>query len=214
MIILSIDQTKIDHEILSTAIEFLSKEEVIIHPTETVYGIAGRYNSERALLKINAIKSRQEVQPFSIMVDAVDQMLDLSGQESHWLHQLLIRLFPNPLTVLLPCRKNLGIKYWDQFPLIGFRCPDHLWSRALLQHNGIPLITTSANFSGNPPAGTITEISSDLLAEVALVLDGGVTRYQLPSTIIKIDEKKRKVELIRSGAMPWGNIQNLVHNSK
>jgi L-threonylcarbamoyladenylate synthase len=213
MKILPIDQKKIDQDILSFAVKFLRNEEVIIHPTETVYGIAGRYNSERALLKIIDIKSRQTTQPFSIMVDAVDQILNLSGQESPWLHQLLTRLFPNPLTVLLPRKKKLGVPYWDQFPMIGFRCPDHPWSRALIQHDRIPLITTSANISGNQPASTIAEISSDLLSEVSLVLDGGVTLHRLPSTIIKIDEERKKVELIRSGATPWKNLQKIVNNS-
>jgi len=210
MKIIPIKQTEVDPDILFTAVEFLRGDGVIIHPTETVYGIAGQYNSEKVLHKINTAKSRQAVQPFSIMVDTIDQMLDLSGQGSDWLYQLLTSLFPNPLTVLIPRRKKIGLSYWDQFPLIGFRCPDHLWSRSLIQQIGIPLITTSANYSGERPPGTVSEIPADLRTEVSLILDGGTTRYQLPSTIIRIDLIKSQVELVRSGAMPWPVIQELI----
>jgi L-threonylcarbamoyladenylate synthase len=211
MKIIPIDQEQVDQQILMTAVKFLREDNLIIHPTETVYGIAGQYNGERVLQEISIIKSRRDDQPFSIMVESVEQMLDLSGQESYWLQQLLSGIFPNPLTVLITRRKDLGVRYWDQFPLIGFRCPDHLWSRSLIRHTRIPLITTSANLSGNPPASTVAEISPELMSQVSLVLDGGITRFRLPSTIIKIDEKNKNVELIRAGAMSWQKIQNLIN---
>ena len=213
MKIIPIKQTEVDPDILSRAVEFLRNEDAIIHPTETVYGIAGQYNSEKLLQKINSAKSRQADQPFSIMVDSIDQMLDLSGQGSDWLRQILTSLFPNPLTVLIPRRKKIGISYWDRFPLIGFRCPDHLWSRALIQQVGVPLITTSANHHGERPARSISEIPAALISEVALILDGGTTRYQLPSTIIIIDLIKSEVEIVRSGAMPGNVIQDLIKKS-
>ena len=211
MKIIPINQEKVDQQILLTAVEFLRVDSLIIHPTDTVYGIAGRYNGERVLHQISIIKTRREDQPFSIMVESVEQMLELSGQKSDWLRRLLSGIFPNPLTVLITRQKNLGIRYWDQFPLIGFRYPEHLWSHSLIKHTGIPLITTSANLGGNPPASTVGELSPELMSQVSLVLDGGITRYQLPSTIIKINEKNKNVELIRAGAMSWRKIQNLIN---
>lgn len=212
MNLIPIDQKKIDEQILLTTAELLQQEQVIIHPTETVYGIAGRFDSEKAIEKVRQIKGRSTDQPLSIMVASVDQMLELSGQESHWLRKILSHLFPNPLTVLLSRKKKLTTDFWNRFPLIGFRYPDHLWCQALLQKSGSPLITTSANFTGEAPAREVKQIPAALLAGVAVVLDGGETYFHIPSTIIKIDDIKKTVDLIRAGAMPWERIQKLIKN--
>ncbi len=210
MNLIPIDQKKIDEQILLTVAELLQQEQVIIHPTETVYGIAGRFDSEKVIQKVREIKGRSADQPLSIMVASVEQMLELSGQESNWLRKILSHLFPNPLTVLLSRKKILTTDYWNRHPLIGFRCPDHLWSQALLQRSGCPLITTSANFTGEAPARDVKQIPAFLLSKVAVVLDGGETFFHIPSTIIKIDETEKTVDLIRAGAMSWEHIQKLV----
>lgn len=212
MNLIPIDQKKIDEQILLTVAKLLQQEQVIIHPTETVYGIAGRFDSDKVIEKVRQIKGRSAEQPLSVMVASVEQMLELSGQESLWLRKRLSRLFPNPLTVLLTRKKILQTDFWNRYLLIGFRCPDHLWCQALLQKTGCPLITTSANLTGNAPARKVKHIPSSLLSKVAVVLDGGETYFHIPSTIIKIDETKKTVDLIRAGAMPWEHIQKLVKN--
>lgn len=212
MNLIPIDQKKIDERILLTVVELLQQEEIIVHPTETVYGIAGRFDSDKVIERVRQIKGRSAEQPLSIMVESVDQMLQLSGQESLWLHKLLTRLFPNPVTVLLYRQKKLTIDFWNRYPLIGFRCPAHLWSQALIQKCGCPLITTSANFTGEAAARELKQIPASLLSKVSAVLDGGKTHFRMPSTIIKIDETEKNVDLIRPGALPWERIQKMIKN--
>jgi L-threonylcarbamoyladenylate synthase len=203
MNIVRIDQNKPDENIIASAAAYLNQEKVIVHPTETVYGLAGLYDSQKAIEKIVAAKSRAISQPFSIMVDSVKQMVAISGQKSEWLYRLLDKLFPAPLTVLLPRLLQIKPEFWNHFPLLGFRYPDHPLSIHLLRQTIKPIVSTSANISGKGAVTTLSELSTSFLSRFPLVLDGGKTLLKRPSTVIRIDVNKRTASLVRAGAIPW-----------
>lgn len=203
----TINQNNPDQQILYTAVELLKNEKVIIHPTETVYGLVGDFLSKSALQEIMRLKSRCVTQPFSIMVNRLDQIFDLMGKLPEWIEHFLNIIFPDAITVLLSRRINLSLEYWNQFSLIGFRFPNHKISNLLVSLSKKPLVTTSANLSGEPPPIEISNINKELISQVPLTLDGGITKEKVPSTIIRIDEKKKKVFLVRSGAVDWKIIE-------
>jgi len=212
MKIQKINQKSPETAIIWTASHFLKNKKIIIHPTETVYGLAGIYLSKTALYKIIEIKSRDIKQPFSIMVNNIDQIMSIIGKLPGWIEEFLHTIYPAAITILLPRKVNLPISYWNQFPFIGFRYPKHCLSNLLVEMVSSPIITTSANLSGTPAPVRISEISNQLLEEVSITLDGGVTEYQVPSTIIKINEKNRKLMLIRKGAVNWNTIEKCFGN--
>ncbi len=212
MKIQKINQKSPETAIIWTASHFLKNEKIIIHPTETVYGLAGIYLSKTALYKIIEIKSRDIKQPFSIMVNNIDQIMSIIGKLPRWIEEFLHTIYPAAITILLPRKVNLPISYWNQFPFIGFRYPKHCLSNLLVEMVSSPIITTSANLSGTPAPVRISEISNQLLEEVSITLDGGVTEYRVPSTIIKINEKNRKLMLIRKGAVNWNTIEKCFGN--
>ncbi len=202
-----INQNNPDQQLLLTTAELLKNGKVIIHPTETVYGLAGDFLSKSALQEIIRLKSRYVTQPFSIMVNCLEQILDLVGKLPEWIEHFLNIIFPNAITILLPRRLDLSLEYWNQFSLIGFRFPKHKISNILVSLTKKPMITTSANLSGEPPPIEISNINKKLISQVSLILDGGITKEKIPSTIIRIDEKKKKVFLVRSGAVDWKIIE-------
>lgn len=212
MKIQKINQESPETTIIRTASHFLKNEEVIIHPTETVYGLAGIYLSKIAINKIIEIKGRDIKQPFSIMVNSIDQIMSIIGKLPGWIEEFLYTIYPAAITVLLPRKVNLPISYWNQFSFIGFRYPKHCLSNLLVEMVRSPIITTSANLSGTPTPVRISEISNQILEEVSITLDGGVTEYRVPSTIIKINEKNRKLKLIRHGAINWNTIEKCFGN--
>jgi tRNA threonylcarbamoyl adenosine modification protein (Sua5/YciO/YrdC/YwlC family) len=147
----------------------------------------------------------------SIMVNTIDQILEISGQTaSGWLKELLDTLFPAPLTLLIPQNRKISSAYWDQFSKIGFRLPDHLLSQKLLEVTGKPLITTSANIMGEPPALSAQDLSRDLISQVELTLDGGPTREKIASTILDVDLNSRRIKQIREGALAWSEIERRI----
>ncbi len=203
----TINQNNPDQQLLYNAVELLKNGKAIIHPTETVYGLAGDFSSKSALQEIMRLKSRYVTQPFSIMVNSLDQILDLMGKLPKWIEHFLNIIFPDAITVLLPRRSNVSLEYWNQFSLIGFRFPNHKISNLLVSLSNKPLITTSANLSGEPPPIEISNINKELINQVPLTLNGGITKEKIPSTIIRIDENKKKVFLVRSGAVDWKIIE-------
>ncbi len=94
MKIIKVNQNRPDLRVIERATRELRKENIIIHPTETVYGFAALYSSEKALTRVAEIKLRDREQPFSIMVSEVNNMLEITGQKSKRLEKILKSLFP------------------------------------------------------------------------------------------------------------------------
>jgi L-threonylcarbamoyladenylate synthase len=214
MQILQINQDNPESQILALTSQVLLNGEVIIHPTETVYGLASVFQRTTAIKKILNIKRRPYNHPMSIMVSDIDQILEISGvTDSDWLREMLRRLLPAPLTVLLPRKKYLDSDYWDQYPNLGFRFPDHVLSRRLLEKTGEPLITTSANLSGEPAPLSVQELPPDLKQKVSIILDGGQTKEKTSSTIVEIDLVSRDIKKVRKGALSWQEIVKRIDGS-
>lgn len=199
--IVKIAQDEIPQDVLQQAGAILRGGGVLLHPTETVYGLAARWDREDALHRIARIKQRPPNQPLTLMVARVEAILQLSGWEDGRLRRFLQAAFPAPLTVLLPRKRTLPILYWNQFPLLGFRLPAHRPSLQLVQAAGQPLVTTSANLSGQAPPKALPEVPDSLKDQVDLVLDGGPCLLQVPSTIIQIDPQRWSYQLVRRGAL-------------
>jgi L-threonylcarbamoyladenylate synthase len=209
MEIIPIDQYKPDFHLIDKAAKVLINRGVIIHPTETVYGLAGQYNEISVIQRISKIKLRMLNQPFSIMVNSLEEIFSISGHsKTPWLESFLRQFLPGPLTVLIPRKKEIEPALWNQFPELGFRYPAHLLCQELLQASSNPLITTSANRSGEPSPVQVEKIPEDLQNQVELILDGGKTIEQQPSTIIRIDTTKKKISPIREGSIPFPVLEN------
>ena len=193
-------------KILERAARILQGGGIIVHPTETVYGLATRWDREQSLRRVAQIKQRNEAQPFSIMVSQVEQIEEIAGPLPPHIHQFLHQLFPAPVTVLLPRQKQVSISYWNQFPYLGFRVPQHAFSRALIAKTGISLITTSANFSGKPAPKTAEEIEEAIRSQVDMVIDGGTIPQGIPSTIVRVSEDWSDLTVVRQGALPLEKI--------
>ncbi len=136
------------------------------------------------------------------MVATVDDMFALSGWQDGALKNFLEKIFPAPLTVLLSRHKQLDLPFWNQFPDLGFRIPDFPVCQGLLNAARKPLITTSANQSGQPPPARPEEIDSRISSRVDCFIDSGPCPLRVPSTVVKIDWEQKVYWVIRDGAYP------------
>lgn len=208
MKILYIDSQDPDLENLRKAANILTSGGIIIHATETVYGFTAKWDQINALKRITKIKSRIGSKPYSLMLSKVDDVFKISGLEDNRLREFLNIIYPAPITLILERRKNLENTYWNAFPEIGFRIPDHLLSTKLIEMVGDPLITTSANKSGEVPPKSFTELSSEIIKKVDLVLNSGLCIFNVPSTIIKIHPGLYTYTVLREGAYPTSQFQS------
>lgn len=195
---------------LEEAVDVLRGGGLIIHPTETVYGIAAVWNNEQALRKAAALKQRSLTKPFSILVSRVNEMIQISGWKDGRLRELLESVFPAPLTILLPRQRTLPLSFWNQFPEIGFRLSEFALCQVLVERVGEPLITTSANIAGQSPPKTAAEVDPLLIAGADLFLDAGDCPLKIPSTVLRFDPNTGKVDVLREGAFAARSFQEQV----
>ena len=162
--------------------------EVVAFPTDTVYGLMAL---PAAADRIYAAKGRPADRQLIVMA-ADPAAFETLVEVSPMARALMDRYWPGPLTLVLPTLDG-------DPPTLGIRIPDHPLALALLRKVGEPVLTTSANRSGEPPAVTAAAVG---LPGVAAVLDGGRAPGGVPSTVLAIEGDALRV--IRRGPIDPG----------
>lgn len=185
----------------------VSRGEVIVVPTDTVYGIAVCPKVQGAVDKVVALKGRSKDMAPPILVTGIDQVHPLvtEGALNDKVTALLHQFWPGALTVVLPVRDNLGFDIGHTPGTIAVRSPDHQPLLELLRLHG-PLAVTSANLTGQPPCRDAYEAINVFGDKVSVYLNGGAVSDTdfLPSTIVdatKLVDGSGGLGIIRLGAI-------------
>lgn len=192
---------------INSAAKILRSGAVLAHPTDTCYGLAADLESEAALKKLQAIKGRDGDKPMSIMLPswATGSLEDYVALDD-FSRKVCEKLLPGPVTIVLPKGPKIPDHYFPETDTIGIRIPDNAEVEALLSEFGRPIITTSANRSGEPACYASEEVEAVFLGQKAgpeAILQGEIVDKKPPSTVIRIEDKKIKV--LREGS--FGNTQ-------
>lgn len=207
MEILKVKNGKLSVDGLGKTLNALMAGEVVMHATETCYGLAVDIFNEDALKKLYALKKMSLDKPVSIMVSGLDEAQKYAEFNEVAL-SLAKKFWPGPVTLVLPRKDSLPEFLNAGHATVGLRCPDHAVSQLLVKKYGGPLSTTSANISGVPQVYCIEDYEPQLaelnksgseLLEPAFALDEGKIAENLPSTIIGF--KDGKSFIIREGDM-------------
>ena len=178
----------------STAQKLDQPSAVGVIPTDTIYGLAARAADHRAVARLYAFKQR-EAKPGTLIAASIDQLVEL-GIKRRYL-TAVAQYWPNPLSVIIPCGPELAYLHLGKQSL-AIRIPNKPELRELLQKTG-PLLTSSANHPGEPPANTVAEAEAYFGEAVDFYEDGGNLANYKPSTIIRIVDDA--VEVLREGAV-------------
>ena len=147
---------------------------VVLMPTDTIYGLHAVAANADAVARIAELKGRDEQQkPFIVLASAVEQMPELGITAAPDVIEALASLWPAPLTAILPRGAST----------LAVRIPDVEWLRALVARTG-PLVSTSANRSGEPAVDRPSALARDLQNAIDIV-DGGI-RGGEPSAILDL----------------------------
>jgi L-threonylcarbamoyladenylate synthase len=198
-----------EHYVLSgihTAHAALSRGDVVVVPTDTVYGLAACPKVEGAIERLVRTKGRGLDMAPPILVSGIDQAeaLVAEGAFSDALVAALKLLWPGALTIVLPINPSLGFSVGDTPGTIALRAPNQPELLELLRIHG-PLAVTSANLTGQPPCHSISEAINVFGDDVSVYLNAGSgsgTNHE-PSTIIDATsfENNGVVRIIRQGAI-------------
>ncbi|MBN2779923.1 MAG: threonylcarbamoyl-AMP synthase [Alphaproteobacteria bacterium] len=179
---------------LEKAIAILKSGGVIIYPTDTVYGIGCDATNPDAIRKLYALKNRSLDKTSSVCarIDKIKELVEITNSAK----KKMGAFWPGNLTALLKAKKNHGLV--DQAILDGKICvriPNHPFVLALLDKIDFPLISTSANISGEPAPNRFDEIK----IQADLMIEGDAFVKGTPSTIVDFTTEPFKV--IRQGAL-------------
>ncbi|MBQ4358982.1 MAG: threonylcarbamoyl-AMP synthase [Proteobacteria bacterium] len=190
------------------AAQALLNGEVIVFPTETVYGVAADALNDEAIDNLISIKERPDNKPFPVMVADLamaEQYADLGNAR-----ELAKDFWPGPLTLVLPARGVLSSACTGN-GTIGVRCPHHPVAQALLNIVGIPLAVPSANRAGEPPATTSTEAMRAFRGyDIAFKIYQQDPTMGQPTTVLKIEPNTWTI--LRKGPVSADTIREYLPN--
>lgn len=193
---------------LSAAIAALERGEVIVFPTETLYGLGADASNQKAVGKVFQLKGRDPQTPIPVIV-ADEKMLRLLVAEVSPITQKLMKHFwPGPLTLVLPARAGTPKQLLNKTGGIGVRISSQPIATQLVKELGRPLTATSANPSGRQAASTVQAAKDYFTGQVDIFIDGGRLPSKIGSTVVKI--MGEKIEIVREGEISAAAIQVLV----
>lgn len=207
-------------EDLDAGIDHLRADGLLAFPTETVWGLAARADSNKAMDRLCDWKGRAADQPISLLVSGREEVGELGFELSPEANALMTNFWPGPLTIVLGCRARFGDGVAREDGAVGVRCSSHPSALGLAQRSrkaGIgPLTATSFNRSGEPPVCSRAEAERLLDAEASpgplrlldTTLESG---GEVPSTVV--DLAGRRPEVLRVGGIDpvsWLESQGLV----
>lgn len=170
----------------------LAKGEVVLMPTDTIYGLHAVATNEAAVHRIAELKGRDETKPFIVLSASTAALTPLGISADPDLLQRLDSVWPAPLTAILPLLRPIAASRGAA--TLAVRVPALDWLRDLLQRTG-PLVSTSANRSGEPVVDRPKALSDDLRNRVSIV-DGGVRAGEASAIL---DLTGTEPRLIREG---------------
>lgn len=170
----------------------LADDSVGILPTDTVYGLVCRAASQQAVGRLYGLKQREN-KPGTVVAASIEQLAGL-GLTRRYL-KAVEQFWPGAVSVVIPCDGQLAYLHLGVGSL-AVRLPDHQELAALLDRTG-PLLTTSANRPGLPPANSIQEAQQYFGEGVDFYVSGGDLSGRQPSTVIRVVDDA--VEVLRPG---------------
>jgi L-threonylcarbamoyladenylate synthase len=180
-------------------------------PTDTVYVLTVDPFVPGAADRLFELAGRSREQDLPVLVASVWQALNLATAVPETTRLLMDRLWPGPLTVVLPRDPEVAADLGDDDLTIGIRMPDHPVPQLLCRDVG-PLAVATAGAQGEPDFETAEEVALEYDEdEVPVVLDGGRCAG-LPATVL--DGTGEDVHLIREGRLPWATIQEALDRSR
>jgi L-threonylcarbamoyladenylate synthase len=198
----------------------LGHNELVVFPTDTVYGIASDAFSAESVRALLAAKGRGPQSPPPVLIGTVQTMQALAEDVPDVANRLAATFWPGALTMILKSQSSLTWDLGETKGTVALRMPDHKIALALLQETG-PLAVSSANLTGQPAATTCQQAEQYLGESVAVYLDGGNSPKGEASTIIDLTDvvdsydsdgkitTTGKIKIVRRGALSAEKIRSI-----
>lgn len=191
----------------------IGRGELVVIPTDTVYGVAADAFSANAVQKLLDAKGRTRQMPPPVLVAGVATLRALVAEVPEPVERLVEAYWPGGLTIVLPAQPSLSWDLGETRGTVAVRMPAHRIALELLEETG-PLAVSSANLTGKAAAIT-AEDAHDMLGEsVAVYLADGISTDGIASTIIDatslVGGGEPLVRVLRDGAISRGQLREVL----
>lgn len=176
----------IDNEELNNVCELINNGELVIFPTETVYGIGANAFDENAVAKIFEAKGRPSDNPLIVHIAEKNSINEIAKDITEVEQKLIDSFMPGPFTLILKKTDKIPYIVSAGLDTVAIRMPDNEIAREIIIKSGVPISAPSANISGKPSGTTVEDIRNELEDKVSAIIDGGETEIGLESTVVKV----------------------------
>ncbi len=186
--ILKISPDDPEEDRLLYAADFLIGNRIFIYPTDTVYGLGCSIDSP-SVERIFEIKKRNKNTPLSIAFSSIEMAAEyavIGGNEKRF----MMKRADKPYTFIVRKTNRIPDVVTAGKDTAGVRIPDHPVIRGIIKRAGIPVVTTSANLSGEAPPTSVDEIADEIKGAVELIIDSGPCRTGRPSRVVDLHSGK------------------------
>ncbi|MET1043441.1 MAG: L-threonylcarbamoyladenylate synthase [Microbacteriaceae bacterium] len=189
----------------------IGRGELVVMPTDTVYGVAADAFNPKAVQRLLDAKGRGRQSPPPVLIPGIPTLDALAESVPDEVRALVKDFWPGGLTIILPAQTSLSWDLGETHGTVALRMPSNRIALELLSETG-PLAVSSANLTGQPAASTAAEAEAMLGDSVAVYLDGGDGGSE-PSTIVdatSLHLPDGKLRIVRQGVIPAEAIRTVV----
>jgi len=193
-------------EKIKQAAQIIKRGGIVVFPTDTVYGVGCSITSEKAVKRIYNIKSRQNRKPLIVFIRYKSELKKFVESVSGNARNLINKFWPGKLTLIFKAKRNL--KKWQKSntDTIGIRIPDNPVVLALIKASG-PMLTTSANFSGDKSSGRFSDIPKEFISKSDLAIECDQKSKGAESTVLDVSVKPFRI--LRQGEVKIKSVKTL-----
>jgi L-threonylcarbamoyladenylate synthase len=189
--------TMANNDDIQKAAQLLRSGELVVFPTETVYGLGANALDPTAVRKIYALKGRPANSPLIVHVSSIAEARELAAEWPEDAERLAREFWPGPLTIVVPKKPIIPNEVTAALPTVGLRMPRHPVALALLREAGVPIAAPSANRFTQLSPTTAQHVREAFGDETPFLLDGGPCEVGLESTVIAVT--RDGLEVLRPG---------------
>lgn len=194
-----IDPERPDPAALDAAAETVLRGGILAFPTDTLYGLSCSLFDVGAVEMIARLKRRDLSLAVISLIPTPDQAQGLALDVNRVARRLIGRHWPGPLSLIFLASPVIPARVRGAGGTVALRCPKDTLSQELLRRIGGPVVSSSANLSGHPPASTAEEVVRVFGNQLDFVLDGGPRTAAVPSTLVDVSGPRPR--LLRRGAV-------------
>lgn len=171
---------------INEAVKSIKNNDLVIFPTETVYGLGANALSKKAVDKIFLAKKRPSNNPLIVHLSKKEDIKKYAIIENEMEKLLIDSFMPGPFTLILKKKNNIPNNVTCNLDTVGIRIPENKIAQEFIEKCQVPIAAPSANLSSRPSGTNVKDIFDEFSSSVPFIIDGGNTKVGLESTVVKV----------------------------